>query len=582
MCEDDEDDPQGGGSDAQDAPDLDLSDADASNGDSDTDEEPLKQVGDRNWSETVTWNDWEALDAAEDDVCDEQPGLRAIPRNACDLDPHHFFLLLFPQTLFNHITMETNRYYHQWKRANLGDGVSSARTWVNCTLGEILCWFGMVQLMACFPLPQTKYYFNGMRSKFVGMPKMTDIMSQNRWEQIKRFLHLANNRLAKARDHPQFDRLFHVRKILTKLNQTFSEHYQLGAHVSVDESIVPFKGRTHMKQYCKDKPHKWGVKIWCLCCADTGYFYSFAPYAGKGSLEHKFGLCTDSVLALVTLAGIEGTKRVVYTDRWFTSPLLLVELERRGLFGCGTVMGNRKGMPKGPQTLGKERGSMIRLVGKAGGVGVKLYYCNWMDKRPVQFLSNVYGLGTTQIGRKEPNGDKNDYPGPRNGKQYQKYMGGVDVGDQLKFQYGTETKYKATKPWHKLLFGLWDMAMTNAWILYKKTLAGDDERGMLSHWEFLVRVSEGLVDMGLGERAEAALGTRGPGSHETEKMAKPYRCVHCSHLGRVRRTRTRCKDCAVHLCSVNCHKGFHESIYKLNKRFSKPGSLLGKKRRHKV
>jgi len=30
---------------------------------------------------------------------------------------------------------------------------------------------------------------------------------------------------------------------------------------SVDEQMIPFKGRSSMKQYMKSKPHKWGYKF---------------------------------------------------------------------------------------------------------------------------------------------------------------------------------------------------------------------------------------------------------------------------------------------------------------------------------
>lgn len=34
---------------------------------------------------------------------------------------------------------------------------------------------------------------------------------------------------------------------------------------SVDEQMVPFKGQLDVKQYVKNKPSKWGIKLFCLC-----------------------------------------------------------------------------------------------------------------------------------------------------------------------------------------------------------------------------------------------------------------------------------------------------------------------------
>ena len=36
---------------------------------------------------------------------------------------------------------------------------------------------------------------------------------------------------------------------------------------SVDEAMIPFKGRLAFKQYMKDKPTKWGIKVFVLADA---------------------------------------------------------------------------------------------------------------------------------------------------------------------------------------------------------------------------------------------------------------------------------------------------------------------------
>ena len=36
---------------------------------------------------------------------------------------------------------------------------------------------------------------------------------------------------------------------------------------SVDEAMIPFKGRLAFNQYMKDKPTKWGIKVFVLADA---------------------------------------------------------------------------------------------------------------------------------------------------------------------------------------------------------------------------------------------------------------------------------------------------------------------------
>lgn len=54
-----------------------------------------------------------------------------------------------------------------------------------------------------------------------------------------------------------------------------------GQVLSIDEGMVPFKGRLSFKQYMKDKPTKWGLKCFLLCDAQTGYMHKFSVYTGK-------------------------------------------------------------------------------------------------------------------------------------------------------------------------------------------------------------------------------------------------------------------------------------------------------------
>ncbi len=50
---------------------------------------------------------------------------------------------------------------------------------------------------------------------------------------------------------------------------------------TVDEAMIPFKGRLGMKQYMKDKPTKWGIKVFVLADAHNGYVKNIQVYTGK-------------------------------------------------------------------------------------------------------------------------------------------------------------------------------------------------------------------------------------------------------------------------------------------------------------
>ena len=115
----------------------------------------------------------------------------------------------------------------------------------------------------------------------------------------------------------------------------------------VDEAMIPFKGRLGFKQYMKDKPTKWGIKVLVLVDSRNGYVYvkCIQIYTGK-NLElskNEVGLASNVVLELLEV--LEQTNPKVYVDIYYSSPALFVKLWTKSINACGTVRGSRKHYP---------------------------------------------------------------------------------------------------------------------------------------------------------------------------------------------------------------------------------------------
>ena len=84
--------------------------------------------------------------------------------------------------------------------------------------------------------------------------------------------------------------------------------------------MVPFKGRLSLKQYMKDKPVKFGIKIWVLADTVTSYCYNFDVYVGKNAevVNENLGLASKVVIALTKTIEMKGYE--IYTDNFYTSP----------------------------------------------------------------------------------------------------------------------------------------------------------------------------------------------------------------------------------------------------------------------
>lgn len=62
---------------------------------------------------------------------------------------------------------------------------------------------------------------------------------------------------------------------LTMSSSPVKNFFQCSKEVAVDERMVRSKHRSGMRQYNKNKPTKWGLKLWVLADSDTGYTYNF-------------------------------------------------------------------------------------------------------------------------------------------------------------------------------------------------------------------------------------------------------------------------------------------------------------------
>ena len=111
---------------------------------------------------------------------------------------------------------------------------------------------------------------------------LSTIMSGRRFELLMQFLHLNDTERHPARDEPGYDRLYKVRPFLDdKIVQNFKASYVPSQDLSVDESIIGFKGRLSWIQYLPNKPTKWEMKSWVLADACNGYTWNWQLYTGR-------------------------------------------------------------------------------------------------------------------------------------------------------------------------------------------------------------------------------------------------------------------------------------------------------------
>ncbi|KAJ4444060.1 hypothetical protein ANN_05849 [Periplaneta americana] len=169
-------------------------------------------------------------------------------------------------------------------------------------------------------------------------------MSRDRFLAIFTMLHLNDNERRVARDQPGYDPLYKIKPFLNILTTRFRDVYTPDENLTIDEAICPFRGRIFFRVYIKGKPHKYGIKIYELCEAISGYVHSLQVYAGAHETEEDYNTAFSVVNRLCE--PVTNKWHTVYMDRYFTSPKLFDHLWTVETKAVGTVTANRKEMPK--------------------------------------------------------------------------------------------------------------------------------------------------------------------------------------------------------------------------------------------
>ena len=141
------------------------------------------------------------------------------------------------------------------------------------------------------------------------------------------------------------NKLRKVEEFLASFKERCSLVYQPSQKLSVDERMVKSKHRSGIMQYMKDKPTKWGLKLWVLADSKNGYTVDFNVYmckeAAKETSEH--GLGYDVVMTLMGPYLDQGYH--LYLDNFYTSMQLLTDLFQRRTCAVGTAKLPRKRLP---------------------------------------------------------------------------------------------------------------------------------------------------------------------------------------------------------------------------------------------
>lgn len=406
--------------------------------------------------------------------------------------PLQIFCYFFNENIINQIVEET-------LRAAIADNIQSQ---FKLNIDDIYRYIGILIYMSLYRFPTLKSYWG----KHAFGP-IRACMTRSKFESIKRYLCLRDENKRVKKGEAGYDPLYRTRTLIDHLNDRF-DSIPKQARLCVDEQMCGTKMKHHLRQYMPNKPHKWGIKLFVLCDS-YGYAYRFEIYSGAGDNvilpgEPDLGASANIVVRLTNTVQ-KFQHHIIYFDNFYTSVPLMVYLRAKGIYSLGTVRPNRipnSKLPCDNIIKDKPRGFSTEFVGSSYGVTISKVL--WKDNRAVRLLSTYVGVQPFERGiksgvAKTPRYDRKskkyvEIDCPQIIREYNAHMGGVDLMDGLIGRYHIKAKTRDSAT--RIFYHLVDMAVTNAYILYRR-ISNNEKRNPKNDCnlpDFREEIAAGLVE----------------------------------------------------------------------------------------
>ena len=407
-------------------------------------------------------------------------------------------------------------------------------------------------------------------------------MSRRRFQVLLQFLRFDDKSTRNARR--QKDPFAPFRDTWDEFMKALSAHYIPGALLTIDEQLVPFRGRCSFRQYLPSKPDRYGIKVFWVADAERNFPLLGIPYLGRpAGQERHTNLGSNIATELATPYFKSG--RNVTCDNYFTDMALAETLLKNGLTMVGTVRGNKRFLPNSFKS-----GRQLALHDSEFAYNKNATVLKYQSKRrkSVILLSSMHDTGIV-------GSDQNPKKKPEIVLFYNSTKGAVDTLDKMAHTYTVKRK---TQRWPLVMFfNIIDMATIasrSIWTIRfpEHPLSNKDGRSsfiesiseQLMCAQIKRRMTEVVMPRSLLELAEKAIkhldcdkatksqrrkSSQSKMAHQAEAGQKrtasshgastsgsvkaKKRCLFCSWRAD-RKTQQRCNQCDEFICPDHTHK----------------------------
>jgi hypothetical protein len=464
------------------------------------------------------------------------PGVRNDSGINNNSTPFEIFRKVWTEEMINDIVKHTNSFANKM--------VESGKLrvlWTNTTVSEIHLFICGLLFCGIVRLPVWNHYFTNDPS--LGQPFIQEMFSRQRWNLLLTMIHIEDPDNFEA-DNP----LWRVSTVTEAINKNIKKLWNPGEILVVDEGMIPFNGRTRLRQYIPRKPHSNGIKYWALV-DNYGFLYSFDIYAGKKAMKGATKTSLGLKVVLMFEQQVPRGNYLFITDSYFTSISLMDRLSERNRRCLTTARTDRtaimKALASTHESWGKgtvewasncEDDAIVALVWKDSAlVG---YFTNCFSPTDPPVTRNLRSRWNTSVVRTTIL--------PRLCSVYRDWYHMVDVFNNCQVSH---TPHHRTARWTFACFlAFIKFGVVNSWRIYQQY---DRER-----------VSQSTFIIMLFNEIKSSYFTSIKEQHDTNhlshfpvKGSRKY-CVHCKNKST---THFSCSGCKVPLHTL-CFQPYHSSL----------------------
>ena len=432
---------------------------------------------------------------------------------------------------------------------------------------ELRAFYGLSYARGAQHANMTNYH-KLWRDSCYGHPIYSACLSRHRFAFLRH--HITFDDPDTREERWQHDRFAAMRQFFEAANDNFSSRLQPDAYLTIDETLYVTRTNIAFRQYNPNKPAKYGLLFKSVNAALIPYTFASAVYAGKPvnePNEYYIKGTSNVVKSLVNRLSqrVDLSGRNITTDRLYTTYDLTRWMMDRSMTTVGTLMSNRKGIPKELLSVTDRDTPSYKLLydcNTQGSVTLHSYVVNTKSrgKKNVLLMSSQPPLlGVTKDEKKKP----------AMYKLYDYTKGGTD---QMDYRMAANTVKTKSNRWTMTAMSyLLDTMRINSQTVVSLNRGTDPRKSDSTDyaWDLAIqlvtphirrRLEKGELPSSVKSRIACILGPeeRHPDVRPQEEVLTKQRCVPCleeirgngytKNKNKMTRYLTRCNLCNKTIC----------------------------------